>query len=279
MIIGKKLLLAVIVSVLITWGIVDTAQAEQIYGESKPLGKGNAITWVKLDDSGHPLDIGVSFSKEALSGLPTESDKTGNYPLRLMMMDGSGNPTFEYELPLPTEVSVTPFTHVGINWNPKGHTPDGIFSFPHFDIHFYLMDCQKRYAIKATDHDFLDKAYKAPPEEFVAPGYFPAPMSAEPRMGVHWVDATASEFHGETFTKTMIYGFYDGEIVFFEPMISRDFLLNKPNKTFPIKQTAAYPQDGYYPTAYSINYDANHEEYTVSLNGLTFRPATVASVP
>jgi hypothetical protein len=277
MTIVKKLLLAVIVGILITLGIVDTAQAVQIYGESKLFGKGTARTWVKFDEDGYPLDIGVSFTKEALFGLPTESDETGDYPLKLMLMDGSGNPTFEYELPFPKEVSVKPFTHMGVNWNPQGHTPEGIFSLPHFDIHFYLMDSEKRYAIKATD-DFLEKAYKAPSEEFVAAGYFPAPMSAEPRMGVHWVDATSSEFHGETFTRTMIYGFYDGEIVFFEPMVTKSFLLSKPSTTAPIKQPAAYPQDGYYPSTYSIDYDVDSEEYTVSLNGLTFRPAAFASL-
>lgn len=278
MAIMKKLLLVIVVAMLMTLGIVDTVQAVQIYGETKPLGKGTVRTWVKLDDYGHPLDIGVSFTKAALSGLPTESDEIEDYPQKLMLMDGSGHPTFEYELTFPKEVSVAPFTHVGFNWNPQGHTPEGIFSWPHFDIHFYMMNSEERYAITATDDNLLEKAYKTPPEKFVAEGYFPAPMSAEPRMGAHWVDTTSPEFHGETFTKAIIYGFYDGEIVFFEPMITRDFLMIQPNTTAPIKQVAAYPKDGYYPTAYSINYDANSEEYAVSLNGLTFRVATSASL-
>jgi Domain of unknown function (DUF5602) len=275
----KKLLLAIAVVLFINLGIVDTAQAVQIYGKPQILGEGTVRTWVNLDDYGHPLNIGVSFTKEALFGLPTESDQIEDYPLKLMLMDGSGHPTFEYELALPKEVAVVPFTHVGFNWSPQGHTPEGIFSLPHFDIHFYTMNPDERYAITATDDNFLEKAYKMPPEELVAEGYFPAPMSAEPRMGVHWIDATSPEFHGESFTKTIIYGFYDGELAFFEPMITRDFLLNQSNITAPIKQPAKYPKDGYYPTEYSINYDASSEEYTVSLNELTFRAVTSASLP
>lgn len=250
-----------------------------IYGETKRLGNGTVRTFVKLDSNGVPSDVGVAFSEAALTGLPQESDRFGEeYPLKLTLRDGIGYSTFEYELPFPKEASAPPFTHVALNWNPEGHG-SGAFAAPHFDIHFSVMSPEKRHAI-TSDDDFFKKCYKPLPAEFVAEGYVTPALAAEPRMGVHWVDTTGPEFSGEAWTKSFLYGSYDGEMVFLEPMITKAFLDTKPNTTDAIKQPSAYPKSGYYPTTYSVNY-ANGE-YSVSLNELTFhssRFSQLAFVP
>jgi hypothetical protein len=54
-------------------------------------------------------------------------------------------------------------------------------------------------------------------------------------------------------------------------MAARSFLETRPNVTEKIKLPAAYKKHGYYPTAYSVKYDPVRKEYTVSLDGLTYR--------
>jgi hypothetical protein len=43
-------------------------------------------------------------------------------------------------------------------------------------------------------------------------------------MGNHLIDFTAPEFNGEPFTHTYIWGAYGGSLIFFEPMVTTDFL-------------------------------------------------------
>ena len=247
------------------------------YGEAQPLGNGSVRTWVTLDSNRNPLDIGVSFTEAALFGLPQESDDFGEYPLKLPLLDGIGNSTFEYELLFPQEASVTPFTHLSLNWNPHGHAPTGFTTVPHVDFHFNLLTPNERDAITADDlDDFLARAYEPPLSELIADGYGTVPNAAEPRMGVHYIDFTSPALQ-RPFDHLFIYGFYDGEMTFWEPMIATSFLEIKPNITEAIKQPSVYPSISYYPTAYSVNYSDG--EYSVSLNGLTFRSSTLASVP
>jgi len=54
-------------------------------------------------------------------------------------------------------------------------------------------------------------------------------------------------------------------------MITRAYLLTKPNVTEPLKLPARYLRPGYYPTQYSVKYDAEKKEYTVALEGMTLR--------
>jgi hypothetical protein len=47
--------------------------------------------------------------------------------------------------------------------------------------------------------------------------------------------------------------------------------LTKPNVTEPIKLPSRYAKSGYYPTRYSVSYDAAKKQYTVALEGMTLR--------
>src|SRR5512138_147636 len=86
-------------------------------GESKAVGNGTAYSWVTLDAEGNPSAIGINLTKSALSGLPEDR-------------------VTEYILQLPKEASATAYNHIGLDWNPKGHEPQGIYDKPHFDVHF-----------------------------------------------------------------------------------------------------------------------------------------------
>ena len=101
-------------------------------------------------------------------------------------------------------------------------------------------------------------------------GYFPAPGFV-PFMGVHWLDGASPELGGATFTKTFIWGSYDGEFVFWEPMMTRDYLLTRPNEVIDLPQPAGFKKDGWYPTKYGMSYSRAGNEYNIALRDLQFR--------
>jgi hypothetical protein len=40
---------------------------------------------------------------------------------------------------------------VGLNWNPHGHIPPGVYDLPHFDFHFYIEPIEKIFAISLAE--------------------------------------------------------------------------------------------------------------------------------
>jgi len=225
-------------------------------GPATTIGQGNARAFVTLDAAGRPTTIGIEMSEAALTGLPAEPPP--------------GEEGWEYVLTLPAKAAVTGYNHVAINWNPKGHVPPGVYDVPHFDFHFYLISVDARNKITAVGDD-LARVDKVPPEEFMPDRYILPPGTEVARMGGHAVDPSSDEFNNKPFTKTFIYGFYDGHLIFVEPMITRAYLESNPSVTAAVKLPKAYEQHAYYPTLYSVNYDSARGLYTIALEGLAPR--------
>lgn len=224
-------------------------QPQTITGETLAMGNGTARSWVTLDD-GKPVAVGVTFTASALTGLPAQ--------------------TTEFALSLPWQAAATSFDHIGLDWNPGGHPPPGIYNVEHFDMHFYTITERQRDVITATGPDTL-KVLSLPSAAFRPQDYQPDTVGV-PRMGLHWADPNSPEFNNQPFTRTFIYGSYDGEFIFWEPMITLAHLRTNPNESLPIKQPAQYPQaNRFYPLRYSIRYNASTSEYTVALEELTLR--------
>ncbi|RXA20424.1 hypothetical protein EQO05_04610 [Methanosarcina sp. MSH10X1] len=229
--------------------IMKPAQMETFEGENKTLGNGTVYSWVTLDTEGNPSSIGVNFTESALEELPEA--------------------VVEYAFDLPEEAASTAYDHVGIDWNPAGHDPHGIYDKPHFDFHFYMISPEERDKITASDKD-SEKLSKEPVPGYIPEGYVSTPGGV-PRMGAHWIDPEAPEFKGQPFNETFIYGFYNGKMVFVEPMVTIAFLEAKPEITKELKLPKCYPAGAYYPTNYSISYNEASKAYTVALENLTLR--------
>lgn len=224
------------------------SQAKTIVGETKTVGAATLTSWLKLDNNGNPSSIGITFTESFFAELPSTNAS--------------------YEVAFPQEaITTTPYNHLSLDWQPHGHDPNSIYGLPHFDMHFYTVSKAERQAIvPGEDATPVDAQFV--PKDYAIVG----PPMAVPNMGVHWLDSLASELHGHAFNHTYIWGFYKGKMMFHEPMITRAFLESKPNVTLELKQPAAFQRAGlYYPTTYSIVYNAATKEYTCSLGGLTKR--------
>jgi len=232
-----------------------------VYGAPVAVGKGTARAYV-LHTKGAPAEIGVALSEAAFTGLPADGAAGG-----AQMPDG--HHMYLYTLQMP-ERNTTPYRFVGLDWSPVGHMPPGIYDRPHFDFHFNAISEAERNAIVPSDPEFEAKAERRPAPELVPAGYQKLPGGV-PLMGAHWVDPTSPELNGELFTRTFLYGSWDGEMIFAEPMVTKAFLETKPDFRAAIPTPARYAVAGHYPTEYRVYWNEGTKEYRVALAGLVER--------
>src|SRR5688572_5965109 len=231
----------------------NLAAQELRYGPEQALGEGTIRTYLMLDENGGPAELGVAISEVAMATLPDLSEKP---PMESFI-------AMDLEIP---EGSPAPYRLVGFDWNSIGHPPVDIYGVPHFDFHFYTIDAAAKGTILPGESDvpaengefaegpFAERAMKAPAAGLLPASYAFAPGSAVPMMGGHWVDPASHEFHGNPFDKTLIYGTWDGEVIFIEPMITRAFVESKPEGTYAIVAPEKVPVPGWYPGAYTVRY-------------------------
>ena len=242
----------------------EQSQGGVFYGTARDVGNGTVRTFVTLDADGNPTDVGMRMSESALDGLPGELD----------------TPSEVFQLDLPEQASATAFEFATLDWNPHGHIPPGVFDKPHFDTHFFMVDEDAVAEVDPANPDYAAMAERVPdgkyiPQDYVTPPEPPLAVQAQPMMGVHWVDSTEPLTPGEfDFTEVFVNGTWDGEYSFMEPMMTREWLLTKPQIQEPIKQPQAYQKTGYYPTTVSVGYDAQAHEYVVGLGEMVMRQAS-----
>jgi hypothetical protein len=264
------------------------AGAHRQYGTPTRLGNGVIRTYVVLDekDSSRPLEVGVAMSQESLEGLPAGTP-----------MAGHGHHTMGNVLllDLPAQ-NPTPYKFVQFDWNPNGHEPDSVYTVPHFDFHFYTVPVEVRNSIVPSDPRYAEKAANYPAAQYRYPFYLDAATASGgappaavtvPQMGLHWLDVRSPELQKLTgnpgawqpFTKTFIYGSWDGQFIFDEPMITRAYILSKKTATdpamvdelIPVPMAQQYSPAGFYPSAYRISWDAQAKEYRIAMTGLSWR--------
>ncbi|HEX3275402.1 MAG TPA: DUF5602 domain-containing protein [Gemmatimonadales bacterium] len=245
------------------------------YGAAVALGNGQARTYVLTDPrSGRPVEVGVALSADALDSLPRLSPEHA---------PGTHGPSREYLLELPAG-NPTPYRFVEVDWNPLGH--GGPYTAPHFDFHFYRVPLAVRNEIVLEDPAFAEKAARLPAADEMPAGYVsthvllkttPAGMTV-PRMGLHWLDVKSPELPpaNRPFTATFIVGSWNGQVIFDEPMVTRDFILAQRTgpasaDSIPLPQARRYLPAGYYPVSYGVRWDAAAQEYRIALQGLTPR--------
>lgn len=200
--------------------------------------QGRAWTWYETDEADKPLRLGIAIDEAAMNTLDRGNDNGGH------------NHANSVVLKFHSKAAATPFNHVDLGWNPHGHEPEFIYGLPHFDFHFYTTTPEAVAAIPPYEVD-SSKHKNWPAPEYLPATYF-NPGGGVPKMGVHWLDFTSPELSGATFTQTFIYGSYDGQVTFYEPMITEAFILANPSFERTIPQPAKYQKTGYYPTKMRI---------------------------
>lgn len=227
-------------------------------GPEVQIHEGKAWTWVQIGSHGSPERLGITLNDAALNSVPVGGAEGGSH-------DHSGENNWVVDF--HPKAGLTPFNHLGLDWNPSGHEPETIYGKPHFDFHFYLISPEAVAAIPPYEVDSL-KFKNWPASDYFPANYFNA-GGGVPQMGAHWIDLTSPEINGQPFTQTFIYGSYDGKVTFYEPMITLEFLKNNSNFVRDIPQPAKVQQSGYYPTKLRVT---KHDGVTdIILDGFIYR--------
>jgi len=214
-------------------------------GPEVRMGAGHARSFITITHHGVPTEIGMEMTASAIKELP------GDFAT--------------FVLPLHQKArDVTSFEHLTIDWNAHGHPPATIFTVPHFDFHFYTITNAERMAI--PPYPLAMAAFdKLPPAGFIPAGYVADPGGV-PQMGKHWGDRSVAP---GTFTKTMVYGSYNGQVTFVEPMITLDVFQKAATFSLPYAQPTLFAEHTYYPTKY--NFFVKNGSYYVTLTHFVMR--------
>jgi hypothetical protein len=259
----------------------ETSSREQrLLGGAQPLGAGTVQSFMTLDRSGAPLALGIILSHGALEQLPQKPNTIS----RCFDADGNGRHT-EHEcmgdeeriLELPAAAPpLLPFRWIMVNWNPAGHHAP--YARPHFDFHFYMTERSEVESIRpGRCGEMVDcgdfKLGSAPvPSRYVPAAYIDVGVVA-PRMGNHLLDSMSPELKDSLpFSSTFIFGAYRGRVTFWEPMITRDFIVGSRNSCLQIRQPKAFARSGYYPTQYCVR-QAKDGARTITLERFRYSDA------
>lgn len=144
-------------------------------------------------------------------------------------------------------------------------------------MHFYFVDegpsrleqieagsCDDAPVPVAVTCETFDRATRPLPADQQPPDYQDF-GGVVPRMGNHLTDPTGLEFTGTTFTHTLIWGAFDDQLTFVEPMITKALFEGLDDEIqIPIKMPEAFPEAGPYPTRYTITALSDNDAYAVA---------------
>jgi hypothetical protein len=210
---------------------------------------GTVCTWANTQGA-NVIDIGATIPMASITGAPHDHEMTWP-PLSSGVL----------ELPAGTQER-TGLSHLTVYWEPHGHPP-GAYLTPHFDFHFYTIGNAERLAIdctSATKPAQLPEGYALPDFDF-GPPIGMAVGICVPGMGMHALPESELE-STDTFRGTMVVGYYHGETIFIEPMISRDMLLERKSFELPIPAGS-----GVRATHFRADYDAETDAYRFTFSG------------
>jgi len=249
----KKFLILVVTASSFLFACDKDKNKDKVYktGETT-LHNGKVWSSAKVDKDGKPLSVSIVVNDAALNSVPLGQPSDHMSPQNNLLIPVS-------------EKSGTPFKFIMLNWNSSGHEPQHVYTVPHFDFHFYT----------SNQHEVMSYMDEAKLNAEPSTGYIPANHISGPgvpMMGKHYIDATTPELHGQNFTQTFLFGSYDSKVIFWEPMITLEFLKKTTQFERTLPQPAKFQQSGFYPTKMKIS---RHDGVTeISLTDFLSRDAS-----
>jgi hypothetical protein len=219
----------------------------KVAGETKKMFDQDVSTWATLDDKKVVTEFGVTIPVKSIENAPTAAD---SQPTRVILQ-------------APAEVQKNTFINlITLDYNPHGHEPVNIYTIPHYDFHAYSLTEAEINAIDCKDETL--PAAEVLPKSYM---FLPPPKGqCVPTMGFHASDVTSGELKSENpdkFTKTMIIGYYKGIQDFVEPMITKDYLLEKKDFTMTVGKPSKLGKATMYPTMATGTFDKDKNTFSL----------------
>ncbi len=244
--------LAALIALIVAQGVGADSHALAAAGADTRLAFGDTVlvdgqpvtTWARLDADDSPVEVGVTVAHGILRQPPA--------------MLGSGPAGAIAVVDFPREVqSSSILNHFEMHWEEHGHTPPP-FMLPHFDLHFYAIPSRQVAGIGAADT-------AAPAPSRLPAGYvYGGPEAFVPQMGGH---ALSTADLGGPFTAVLIMGYYQGDMIFVEPMVTRQLFEEKRDFAFAIPMPAEVGARTWYPGRFDARYDFQTDTYELKFSG------------
>jgi len=218
-----------------------------------PVLGSEVCTWVVME-AGTVVQLGATIPMSLVEAVPADAEMV--WPPQSLAA---------IELP-PEAQAALGIDHLGINWEAHGHPPAS-FMAQHFDFHFFSLSQDEVGAIDCSDESKpsrLPEGYALP--DIDVPGMGVLVGLCVPQMGMHAmpapdVDAT------DPFEASMMIGYYRGEPMSFEPMVSRALLFERSHFALPMPVIEGLPAGVVYPTDFRAEYEATSDEYRLVFSG------------
>ena len=246
------------VVVWLSWAPVSSDR--WIQGETTSLYDGPVSTWARIDGDGNIREVGLTIGLATVENAPVG---THGHEAGATTAHTHSEPSVQAAFPAVVKAA-TYFDHISLDFVPAGHPPDP-YLLPHFDIHFYGISTPEQLAVDCSD--------ATKPEARLLPAHYmvvttdgtpEGPADCVPEMGQHAADLTSPELdrvNPQRFTKTMILGYYGGDFVFFEPMITREYLLQRRSFELAVPAVFQPGRTTLYPTSFRGVYDRAADAY------------------
>jgi hypothetical protein len=198
---------------------------------------GHATSFAQVDEEGSVVSVGVTIPVKSFETVPSD------------------DPAFQSSvgLEMPDSVRDRVFIQLlRINWLPSGHGP-APYNPPHFDMHFYRGTKEEVTAISCADSGQF-------PAAILADGY-ETPSTCVSGMGYHaWPSA---DIQTNTFTASIILGYAAQQLVFVEPMITQELLLQRQSfERSIIRPSSAGGAPTLFPSHLTVTYSATTDSYS-----------------
>lgn len=228
-----------------------TPPTQVIFGETAVVHGNLVVAWARVHKRHGVQEVGVTIPVALFDHQPEE--------------EGDGPAGAIASLKFPQVVcDTTFFNHFELQSNPHGHiAPPGSVNpdrnrVPHFDFHFYAITKEQVFLIPATTAS--PRPIPVPPA-MLPPDYI-QPGTSIAQMGRHSSPLSAL-LDPAPLTTVMLAGFTvpGDQMHFVEPMISREFLLERNDFELATPLPAKFGRSMRYPKEFAGEYDADIDAY------------------
>ena len=244
------------VALVLSAVITAPAVAQEAHSTSRSCSRvldSQVCTWVVIE-GGTAVELGATVPIAIIEAVPSDAEMV--WPPQQLAT-----------VALPSEArTLLGIDHLGINWEAHGHPPTPFLS-PHFDFHFYNLSPSEIRAIDCSDDTKPSRlpVHHALPDVDV-PGLGVLVGLCVPEMGMHAMAEKELETT-DPFEASLMIGYYRGDPIFFEPMVSRELLLEKSDFTLAVPVIEHLPAGVHYPSEFRAEYDAVVKQYRMVFTG------------
>jgi hypothetical protein len=218
-----------------------------VEGECADVYGADICTWAEVEGD-QVVSLGMTVPMASVEGAPADAEMV--WP-----------PFKAANIALPAAAREQLGVHdLQVYWEAHGHPP-GPYLVPHFDFHFYTIDEAATDAIDCAD----ETKPTSPPDGYALPdveipeiGFLPG--LCVPAMGMHAL--LQSELESEdTFSGTMVIGYYEQDPIFYEPMITQELLMQRQTFSLDMPSVSGLSEGVTIPGHFEAQYDADSDSY------------------